>query len=106
MKILGQVTSGFLGIYVVYRVINYIMNVVVTSKILYDLLGWSLSLIASISSTLSKYLIHWKTLEQRVAKKTVGTPLEEPHATEESVTNNTRETTTAYPPLGPQLTNW
>jgi hypothetical protein len=62
MKIVGNITSGFLGLYtyVIYRFINYLLHVIVTTKIVYNLFGWCISIIAAISGALSKYLIHRK----------------------------------------------
>jgi hypothetical protein len=62
LRFIGNLTSGCVGLYVLWKFIKYLFDVDVNTKILYDVFGWSVNLVASVSTTISKYLIHRENL--------------------------------------------
>jgi hypothetical protein len=58
LKIFGNVSSGMVGVYLLWKFFKYMLDIIVNSKILFDVFGWSFHLLASISTTVSKYLVH------------------------------------------------
>jgi hypothetical protein len=62
MRFVGNWTSGCIGVYVVWKFLKYLFDVILNTKILYDMFGWSISLVASVSTAISKYIIHRRQL--------------------------------------------
>ena len=57
MTIFGQLTSTVLGIYVVFKLTQYVFNVVCNGFALFRVFGWSWALLCSLGSALSNALL-------------------------------------------------
>uniref|UniRef100_A0AAT9JH28 Glycoprotein n=1 Tax=Nasutitermes takasagoensis chuvirus 1 TaxID=3133479 RepID=A0AAT9JH28_9VIRU len=102
MKVFGNVSSGIIGLYLIWKFIVYLTSVVINSKILFDIFGWSLHLIASVSTTISKYLVHRKGLQPSAKEDSVDSrPSEEPPPVSPRIRTNP-----LYPVTDLHVTQW
>lgn len=68
-KIIGDVTSFGLGVFMIFKFFQYFVGVFLNVKLLYDIFGLSWRLLASISEVVSSFCVHRKNLQDMKTQK-------------------------------------
>ena len=58
LKNFGNITSGILGIYLVFRIIKFVLNTLINAYSIYQITGISFSLVAALWSSLTMCVVH------------------------------------------------
>ncbi|UHM27704.1 MAG: hypothetical protein FOCCV1_gp2 [Fushun oxya chinensis chuvirus 1] len=67
---IGQWTSGFLGVWVVYRLIKTMLSALINGHALYSVFGWSLKLLFCVWSSLTTWALKTTTKDPQDSKIT------------------------------------
>lgn len=56
--VIGDITSGFIGVYIIFRLVKYAANTIINIRTLYELYGGSIWIFSGVWSGLTSFLVH------------------------------------------------
>ncbi|XP_044261172.1 uncharacterized protein LOC123009115 [Tribolium madens] len=75
---IGNITSGMIGLYIVWRVLKWILEVVINAITIHQTHGWSFKLLASFWDSLTLWFLHLKHKKEVAKNLTQQTPTRTP----------------------------